>query len=147
MDPATIGATVVTILAPYVADAGKEVVKAAGELGLQKAKSLLAWLKEQFADDPVATSDLSRFEKNPEAFAPGLEATIAKKAEDDKNFSAEITNRVNDLAPVLTVIQNFRDARDMTGIKAGTVRRGELSSTQGGETAANVTGIDVGTVE
>ncbi len=143
MDPATIAASVVTILAPYVVDAGKEVVKAAGEIGLQKAKGLLAWLKQQFAGDPVATSDLSRFEENPDVFAPALESTIAKKAKEDQDFSTEITNRVNELAPVLTVIQRFKDARDMTGIKARTATSGTLSVTQEGDTSANVTGIDI----
>lgn len=143
MDPATIGATVVTILAPYVADAGKEIVKAAGEAGLQKAKGLLSWLKERFADDPVAASDLSRFEKNPEAFAPGLEATIAEKAKADPQFSEEIATRVQELAPVLTVIQEFREATDLTGVKGGAVRTGSISVTQKGDVARNVKGVDV----
>ncbi len=70
MDPATIATSVIALLTPYVADAGKELVKTAGEVGVGKIKTLLAWLKQQFADDPAASKDLSRFERSPEEFTP-----------------------------------------------------------------------------
>jgi hypothetical protein len=140
MDPATIGTAVVTILSPYVADAGKELVKAAGEVGLEKARGLMAWLKQQFAGDPVAASDLSRFEQDPKVFAPSLQTTIEKKVTDDPAFSAAITDRVKELGPIVTIIQEFNDARDLTGVE-GAVRSGKVSVTQKGTSASNVTGI------
>jgi hypothetical protein len=140
MDPVTIGTAVVTILSPYVADAGKELVKAAGEVALEKARGLMTWLKQQFAGDPVAASDLSRFEQEPTVFAPSLQKTIQKKVAEDPAFSAAITDRVTELGPIITVIQKFNDARDMTGID-GAVHSGKVSVTQEGSTAANVTGI------
>jgi hypothetical protein len=140
MDPVTIGTAVITILSPYAADAGKELVKAAGEVALEKAKGLMTWLKQQFAGDSVASSDLSRFEQNPKVFAPSLQATIEKKATDDPAFSAAIAERVKELAPIITVIQEFSDARDMTGVD-GAVRSGEVSVTQKGTKASNVTGV------
>jgi hypothetical protein len=140
MDPVTIGTAVVTILSPYVADAGKELVKAAGEVGLEKARGLMTWLKQQFAGDSVAASDLSRFEQNPKVFAPSLQATIEKKATTDPAFSAAIAERVKELGPMITIIQEFNDARDLTGVD-GAVRSGHVSVTQKGTTASNVTGI------
>jgi hypothetical protein len=142
MDPATIGATVVTILAPYVADAGKEIVKTAGEIGLEKAKGLLGWLKKQFSDDPVAANDLLRFEKDPEKFADGLTETIVTKASTDPAFKAAVTERVNEFGPVLTVVQQFKDAADLVGMKLGTVTAGTMTVTQTGDKAKNVVGID-----
>jgi hypothetical protein len=140
MDPVTIGTAVVTILSPYVADAGKELVKAAGEVGLEKARGLMTWLKQQFAGDSVAASDLSRFEQNPTVFAPSLQATIEKKVTSDPAFSAAIADRVKELGPIITIIQEFNDARDLTGVE-GAVRSGQVSVTQKGTTASNVTGI------
>jgi hypothetical protein len=140
MDPVTIGTAVVTILSPYVADAGKELVKAAGEVGLEKARGLMTWLKQQFATDSVASSDLSRFEQNPKVFAPSLQATIEKKATDDPAFSAAIADRVAELGPIITIIQEFNDARDLTGVE-GAVRSGQVSVTQKGSAASNVIGI------
>jgi hypothetical protein len=140
MDPVTIGTAVVTILSPYAADAGKELVKAAGEVGLEKARGLMAWLKQQFAGDPVAASDLSRFEQDPKVFAPSLQTTIEKKAADDPAFSAAIADRVKELVPNITIVQEFEIARDMTGVE-GAVRSGNVSVTQKGTTATNVTGF------
>jgi hypothetical protein len=140
MDPVTIGTAVVTILSPYVADAGKELVKTVGEVGVEKAKGLMTWLKQQFAADPVATSDLSRFEQDPKVFAPSLQTTIEKKVAADPAFSAAITDRVKELGPIITVLQEFSDAREMTGVE-GAVRAGRVSVTQKGTTASNVVGF------
>ena len=140
MDPVTIGTAVVTILSPYVADAGKELVRTVGEVGVEKAKGLLTWLKQQFAGDPVAASDLSRFEQDPKVFAPSLQTTIEKKATDDPAFSAAIADRVKELGPIITIIQKFDEARDMTGVD-GAVQSGNVSVTQQGTRASNVTGI------
>jgi hypothetical protein len=141
MDPLTIGASVVTILTPYVADAGKEFVKTAGEAGLQKTKELMQWLKAKFAGDPVATTDLSRFEKDPEKYASGLQETIETKAKEDPGFSAEINQRVQELGPIITVIQQFDKARNLTGVEADQVRSGQVNVTQGGKDADGVKGF------
>jgi hypothetical protein len=59
--PATIAAAALTILAPYVKGASRELVKTVGEVALEQAKRLRRWLKDRFPGDPVAAKDLSRF--------------------------------------------------------------------------------------
>ncbi len=81
MDPATITAAVITVLAPYVKDAGRELVKTVGEISVEKAKGLLEWLKDRFTGDPAALKDLSRFETDPDKFEAGLQSTIEEKAQ------------------------------------------------------------------
>jgi hypothetical protein len=147
MDPVTIGATVVSILTPYVADAGKELVKTAGEAGLEKIKGLLHWLKGKFAGDPVATSDLSRFEKDPTAFAPALQATVVSKVKDDPAFAAEIGQRVKELGPIITIIQNYENAKNLVGLKADRVTSGKVSITQTGKIIDGGTGAEIKTIE
>ena len=83
MDPATLATAALTILVPFAKDAGKELVKTVGQIGVDKAKELAAWLKQRFAGDPVAAKDLSRFEAEPDKFEAGLESTIKEKAEQD----------------------------------------------------------------
>jgi hypothetical protein len=146
MDPVTIGTAVVTILAPYAADAGKELVKTAGEVGLEKAKGLMTWLKQQFAGDPVAGTDLSRFEKDPAKFASGLEETIERKASEDPAFSAELTNRVKAVAPNITVVQRIKEGKNVIAVEVGTVGSGTISATQEMDKGEGVTGFKGNTI-
>ena len=146
MDPVTIGAAVVTLLTPYAKDAGKELVKSVGEAGVQKTKDLMRWLKTKFAGDPVASSDLSRFEKDPKAFAPGLEATIVSKAQNDAAFSTELEQRVNELGPVLKIVQEFEHSTDMIGLDADAVKSGQIDVTQKGKTAERPIAAKVKTI-
>jgi hypothetical protein len=140
MDPVTIGAAVVTILAPYVADAGKEMVKTVGEAGVEKTKELMKWLKGKFAGDPVASTDLSRFEKDPTGYAKPLQDTIETKVKEDPAFSAEITKRMNDLQPYVKIIQEFEEAQGVTGVE-GNINSGQLDLTQKGRKGTNIVGV------
>lgn len=140
MDPLTIGASVVTILTPYVADAGKQLLATVGEAGVEKTKELMHWLKARFAGDPVATTDLTRFEKDPAGYAKPLQDTIDSKVKEDPAFSTEIAKRVDDLAPAITIIQKFKNAKNMTGLQGDTTA-GQVAVTQEGETAENVVGV------
>jgi hypothetical protein len=141
MDPATIAASVITLLTPYVADAGKELVKTAGEVGVGKVKTLLSWLKQQFADDPAATKDLTRFEKSPEAFTPALQASIEEKVRDNPAFAAGIEQHVKDAAPIISIIQTFTSGKNILGADVDAVRTGNVSLTQKGDTVDGMTGL------
>lgn len=146
MDPATVAASVVSILAPYFADAGKEVLKAGGEAGLQKVKTLLGWLKQRFADDPSAAKDLARFEQNPQAFTPSLQATIEERLRDDPAFAAEIRERIAELGPVISVVQRFREFNNVTAVDVDAIRSGQVSVRQEGDTATNSGGVRAKTI-
>ena len=140
MDPVTIGAAVVTILTPYFKDAGTEMVKAAGEAGVEKVKGLVQWLKGKFAGDPVATADLTRFEKNPDTFGEVLKTTIATKAQEDSAFATEAEEKVKDLGPIFNIVQEFDEANDNIGVNAENVERGTFNVTQKGKTGNRNTG-------
>lgn len=146
MDPLTIGAAVVTILAPYAKDAGTELVKTAGEAGVQKTKDLLHWLKARFAGDPVATSDITRFEKDPTGFASGLKETIDKKAGEDAAFAAEVSRRVKDVAPALTIIQRGDYVKGRVGVDADAINSGSVSVLQESKTSVDETAVRVKTI-
>jgi hypothetical protein len=141
MDPATIAAAALTILAPYVKDAGRELVKTVGEVALEKAKGLLGWLKERFAGDPVAAKDLSRFEGDPDKFESGLQSTIEEKAQADPAFSAELKRRIDEIGPQIAVFQRIKDSKNVVGVDADTVDSGKVTVTQDAERVDNMTGV------
>ena len=146
MDPATIATAVIAILGPYAKSAGEELVKAVGDVALDKAKSLIGWLKERFSGDPSAAKDLSRFEAEPDRFEAGLEATIREMAEQDPAFALELQRRLDDIGPAISVFQDIRDGRNVTGVEADEVRSGTVSVTQQAERVDGLTGVRVKTV-
>src|SRR5262245_13867992 len=146
MDPATIAASVVTILAPFAKDAGKELVKTVGEIAVNKAKDLLAWLKHRFENDPSASKDLSRFEADPDKFESGLKATVEEAAAQDPSFAAELKQRIDEIGPVITVFQKIKKGEDVTGIDAEAVRTGKLSVTQEADEVKKMTGVRAKTI-
>jgi hypothetical protein len=143
MDPVTIGTAVVAILTPYFKDAGTEVVKAAGEAGVEKVKGLVQWLKGKFAGDPVATADLTRFEKNPDTFGEVLKTTIATKAQEDPAFASEAQQKVKELGPVFNIVQRFDEAIDNVGLKGDHVGRGTFNIEQTGKKGSGNTGAEI----
>jgi len=124
MDPATIAAAVLTILSPYVK------VKTVGEVALEKSKALLGWLKDRFADDPVAAKDLSRFESDPDKFESGLKSTLEEKAQSDPDFAAELKRRVDEIGPEVAVFQRIKDGKNVVRVDADTIRSGKTGVTQ-----------------
>src|SRR5439155_9303105 len=115
MDPATIAASVITVLTPYIKDAGTEALKAAGEIALGKAKDLLSWLKERFSGDAVAAKDLSRYESNPEKFEPVLQSALEEKMQADAGFATELQRRVNEFGSDLKVFQRIKEGKNIIG--------------------------------
>jgi hypothetical protein len=143
MDPVTLATAAVTILAPYAKDAGKELVKTVGEIGFEKAKSLLGWLKQKFAGDPSAIKDLSRFETDPDKFEPGLETTIKEKAEQDPQFAAELKKRVDEIGPMITVFQEIKQGKNVVGVRADEISSGKINVTQRADQVEGMIGTEV----
>ena len=141
MDPLTIATAALTILTPYAKDAGRELVKTAGEIALDKAKGLLGWLKERFAGDPVAAKDLSRFEADPNTFEPSLHATIREKAQTDPAFAAELQKRIDEIGPLITVFQRMKEGKNVTAVEARQISSGTITATQEIEKGENIRGV------
>jgi len=141
MDPASMALAALTILTPYVKDAGQELIKTVGEVALEKAKGLLSWLKECLAGDPVAAKDLSRFEADPDKFEAGLKSTIEEKAGTDAAFAAELKKRIDEIGPQITVFQRIKEGKNVVGVEAEAVRGGKTSVTQEADKVEGMTGV------
>jgi hypothetical protein len=142
MDPATIAVSVLTVLTPYIRDAGKEVLSTAGELALGKAKDLLKCLRERLSGDPVAAKDLSRYESNPETFEPVLKSALEEKMQADPAFASDLQARIDDLRSDLQVFQRIKDGRDIVGIDTD-VAPGRASVHQEADSVQGMTGIRI----
>ena len=141
MDPVTLAAAALTILTPFAKDAGKELAKTVGEIGFEKAKDLFTWLKHRFAADPVASTDLSRFESDPVEFESGLRASIKKKVQDDPEFAGELQKRIDEIGPMITVFQDIKNAKEAVGVDVNTIRSGKVGVTQTADNVDKVTGL------
>jgi hypothetical protein len=142
MDPATIAASVLTVLTPYLRDAGKEVLKTAGEVALGKAKDLLKYVRERLSGDPVAAKDLSRYESNPETFEPVLKSALEEKMQADPAFALDLRARVDDLRSDLQVFQQIKEGRDIVGIDAD-LMPGTANVRQEADKVQGMTGIRI----
>ena len=143
MDPATIATAAITVLAPYVKDAARELVKTVGELAVEKAKGLLSWLKERLAGDPAAAKDLSRFETDPDKFEAGLQSTLEEKAQAEPDFAAELKKRIDEIGPQITVFQRIKDGKNVIGVDAEAIHSGKTIVTQEADKVESMTGIRV----
>jgi len=141
MEPATLATAALTILTPFVKDASKELVKAVSQIGVDKAKDLVAWLKHRFADDPAAAKDLSRFEADPDKFEAGLESTIKEKAEQDPTFATELERRVDEIGPMIVVFQDIKKGKNIKAVDADEIRSGRVSVTQRADDVEEMTGV------
>jgi hypothetical protein len=140
MDPATLATATLAILTPFARDAAKDLAKTVGEIGYEKAKDLFAYLKEKLTNDPVAATDMSRFESNPVDFEPGLKATITKKAQDNPEFAAELERRIDEVGPAITVFQDIKNGKKLVGLEADEMRSGRLVVSQKAEKVDDVIG-------
>jgi hypothetical protein len=141
MDPVTLATAALTILTPFAKDAGKELVKTVGEIGVEKAKGLFHWLKQKFAGDPSASKDLSRFETDPDKFENGLEAAIKERVEQDPGFAAELKKRIDEIGPAITVFQEIKKGKKIVGVDADEIRSGKVGVTQKADDVEDMIGL------
>lgn len=94
----TIGASVIAILTPYLAEAGKEFAKKAGEDLGGKAAELFQALKGKFAGDSDAEQTLALLETKPESTArqSALQEVLAEKMQVDPDFAATMERLVQE---------------------------------------------------
>jgi hypothetical protein len=109
MDPASLGAMAVGILAPYLTEAGNAVAKKVGESASVQVESLLASIKRKFStdSDDYASRTLARLEEQPTADARkrALADVVAEKAEADAGFRDELGRLVEAVRASPTTMQ------------------------------------------
>ncbi len=145
MDPitASLAANVVAVLAPYVAVGAQEFVRNAGKDAYEKAKTMLASLKDKWSGDEEATDALTRFEDKPERYAPVLEDVLREKLAEDKELAALLSTLLDEMGPSLEVFQKMEEGRKVTGIEAEEMSGGRATVNQDIATGEDVTGARI----
>jgi hypothetical protein len=129
MDPATLAASAISILTPYVAKGAKELVDSIGQVAYDHAKKLLTTLKTRWSADPVASDSLSRFEKKPEVHAPALQEIVEERIAADPKLRDEVAQTVKDIGPTLSILIKMTKGEGVTGLEAENVNRGNIDVT------------------
>jgi hypothetical protein len=148
VDPITgsLAASVVTILAPYVAMGAQEFAKSAGNSAYEKAVGLLGTLKARWAGDEEAAQTLARFEEKPERYQPVLEDILSEKLARDDELAAELATLLDEMGPGLEVVQKMEQGRRVTGLEAEEMGGGRAKVAQDIGRGEDVTGARIGRI-
>ena len=119
MDPLTT--TVVTILGKYAIDKGATLLKEAGQAVADAAGKLFQKVIERLKADPAEAKNAERFEQNPEAFKPAIEAAVDEKVKADPDFAAQLK----------ALLDEFDAAQKAAGVTIVNTGSGAVA-TQGG---------------
>jgi hypothetical protein len=150
MDPATIAASVVALLAPYLKKAAEEFAgeggKGAATFVQEKAKALWQRLRAGFAGDAPAVETLDRFAADPDAHKDEVEAQVAGKLAHDRPLQDELAAALAEVkraAPQIRVVQKMKEAEAVVGLKAKRMTRGTVEVTQEIDKAKGTTGVEL----
>jgi hypothetical protein len=121
MDPVTLAAAAVALLGPYIARTGAEFAGEAGKAAWALAGRLLTRLRDALNGDEA----FDEFERQPDQAAPAAQVAIQRLLERDRELAAEVAALLEDvkrLGPHVLVTQRIRDAEDVVGLQARSVR-------------------------
>lgn len=100
MDPiASLAASTVTILAPYLAEAGHEFAKEGGKAVAVKIEALYQMLKKRFKKKSSAKEALADLEADPKSqdAQASLRLQIAKQLKDDPAFADSLRDMLKEI--------------------------------------------------
>ncbi len=87
---------IATILGKYAIDKGATLLREGGEAVVKAAGNLFMKVMTRLKADPGEAKNAERFEQNPEAFKPAVEAALTDQMKADPNFAAELKKLLED---------------------------------------------------
>src|SRR4051794_36066093 len=103
-----IAASVISILAPYVAAGAKKAAEVAGTGIANQAGKLLERVRSWFDGDDEAVSALDNYQKNPSRYAGTVESILREKADANPAILAELKQIVDAMGPRVEVFQKIK---------------------------------------
>lgn len=142
MDPAIVdlATKAMAVLLPFVSKGAEEFASKVGDAAYEKAKTLLATLKQKWSGDEEATESLVRFEEKPERYKLVLEDILQEKLVEDHDLAVQVTWLLQEIGPWLEITQQMDEGKDITGLKAREMRSGQARVRQDIVKAESVTG-------
>src|SRR5437660_1347850 len=98
VEPITLAAAAVTLLAPYLVKTGEAFASKVGEALAEKTATLYQTVKGQFAGDRYAQETLARLEEAPESKGrqTGLEYLLTEQIENDPTFAERLRQLIEE---------------------------------------------------
>jgi hypothetical protein len=140
---ASVAASALTVLTPYLVKGADEFARAAGDVALEKAKGLLGVLKARWAGNESAASTLARYEAQPERYRPFVEDVLTEQLAQDKDLAAAIRKQLAEIGPSLQIIQKMDRGENVTGLEADELASGRVTITQEIKEAKDVRGATI----
>jgi hypothetical protein len=145
MDP--LVATVIAVVAPYLAKGAEEFSKSAGKAAFDGVKALAARLAKWWTAEPVAEAAAKNFSADPRRYSTVLAQQLAHDLERDPAFAQELRQLLTPLQPVVEVIQRMEFAQGVTGADVKELVRGSVRVEQVIGDARQVTGFKADRIE
>lgn len=142
----SLAAAVIVVLGPYLSKGAEEFVKLAGKEAFEGAKKLYAMLRERLKGDDEATTNLDLYEKKPDRYTAVLTSVLEDKFAADPALASEVRTLLDQLGPEIHVLQQVQKADSVVGLRAKTVRSGDVDVTQEVNEAKEVLGVDIESV-
>jgi hypothetical protein len=98
VEPVSLAATAVVLLAPYLVKAGEAFAEKAGEALAEKTGALYRTIKGKFTNDSYAEQTLLRLEESPDSKGrqTALEHLLAEKMEEDSAFAEQVQRLIEE---------------------------------------------------
>jgi len=139
----TLAATVLGLIAPYLAKGAEEFAKEAGKQAFDKIGAVVDRLRAWWSKDPVAAALASELPASPEDNSKMLGERLARAMERDPSLSSDLSRLVSESGPYVDVVQKIEIAKGVTGAKIKEAIRGTLSVKQEMKNADSVTGVEI----
>src|SRR2546423_3432876 len=105
------------ILLPFMSKGAEEFASRVGDAAYEKAKTLLLTLTQKWSGDKEATECLVHFEEKPERYKAVLEDILQEKLAEDHDLESQVARLLQEIGPVLEIIQQMEEGKDIIGLK------------------------------
>ena len=144
MDPLT--AAVLAAITSYVTTQTGDLLNKIGEVASAKAKIIFDRLKERWRGNDAASRDLESFQREPEIYAPVVQARLEKTLSEDGELRNELEQLVREIGPQIEIMQDIARGEGIVGLQAEEMTRGRATIQQRVTEGKNITGAKFGKI-
>jgi hypothetical protein len=136
-----LAATVISIISPYLVKGAEGFATTAGKAAFEGAKALADRLARWWKDEPVANAAATSIKSDPEHYSKLLGTELQRALTKDQSLANDLRALVDQLGPLVDVIQKIEVARGVTGADIRNLVGGQVRVNQEIRDAQNVTGF------
>ncbi|MGW8375341.1 hypothetical protein [Streptomyces sp. ODS28] len=145
MDPFTLAAGAVTLLAPFLARAAEDFAGAAGNSVWLKTQELFSRLRTRFTGTEHEET-VRDFAEGPELHTEEMTALLASECERDDALRAEIERVLSEVkraGPHIAIVQKVNQMESQVGLRAKKMTKGDVNVTQEADRAVSGAAVEI----